>query len=66
MHALVAAILLRMAGLDALDVDTQPQPPYRKLAQAEQRMAAGEGHAVVSADGFGQAKFLEYPLEVNA
>jgi hypothetical protein len=60
-HALVAGILLGMSGHDALDVDTQPQPPY-----PEQRIAAGEGHAVVSMDGFGQAKFFEHPLEVNA
>src|SRR5437899_2346733 len=52
-----------MAGLDALDADPQAQPPYGELAQAEQRMGTGEGHAVVGADGFGQAEVLEHPLE---
>jgi hypothetical protein len=52
-----------MAGLDALDADAQAQPPYGELAQAKQRMGAGERHAVVGADRQGQAELLEHPLE---
>ena len=63
MHALVAAVLLRVAGLDALDLDAEPQPPDRELAQAEEGVGTGEGHAVVGADGAGQAKLLEGALE---
>jgi hypothetical protein len=58
MHALVAAVL-RGAWLDALDVDSKAQPPDGELAQVEQGVGAGEGHAVVGADGFWQAAFLE-------
>jgi hypothetical protein len=37
MHALVPAVLLRLAGLNALDPNPQPQPPDRELAQGKRR-----------------------------
>ena len=59
MHALVAAVLLRVAGLDALDLDAEPQPPDRELAEPVEGIGTGEGDAVVGADGLGQAELLE-------
>ncbi len=50
MHAFVPAILLRMAGLDALDLDAEPQPPDGEFGQVEERIGAGEGDAVVRPD----------------
>jgi len=47
MHALVAAVLLRVPGFDALDADPEPQPPNRKFAQPEEGAAAGEGDAIL-------------------
>jgi hypothetical protein len=55
MHALVAAVLLRTTGLDALDGDAQSQPPDGQLGEIEQGIGAGEGDAVVGSDGGGQA-----------
>jgi hypothetical protein len=37
MDALVTAILFGVTGLDALDVDTQAQPPHGEPGQAEDR-----------------------------
>jgi hypothetical protein len=31
MHALVAAVLLRATGFDALDLDSEPEPPDGEL-----------------------------------
>ena len=62
MHPLVAAVLLRMPGLDALDGDAQAQPPYRELAQAEQGLRTGERHVVIGADCVGQAELVEDAL----
>src|SRR5690349_15108381 len=63
MHALVAAVLLRTAGLDTLDADSKAQPPYRELAQAEEGATAGERHTVVGADRQRETKVLENPLK---
>jgi len=62
-NTVVAAVLLRVAWLDARDVDSGAQPPDGELAQVEQGVGAGEGHAVAGADGFWQAAFLEQTLE---
>ena len=62
-HALVTAVLLRMAGLDAFDGDAEPEPPDRELGEIEQGVGTGEGHAVVGADGERQAALAEQPLE---
>src|SRR3546814_9768123 len=55
-HALVTAVLLRLSRLDALDGDTEPEPPHRQLRQVEEGVGAGEGDAVVGANGVGQAQ----------
>jgi hypothetical protein len=38
MHALMTAVLLLMAGLKALDADTQSQPPDRELGKIGPRV----------------------------
>jgi hypothetical protein len=63
MHAFVAAVLLRMAGSDALNGDAQPQAPYRKLRELKQSMRRGEGNAVIRADAVGQTTLSEKALK---
>jgi hypothetical protein len=50
MHALVAAILLGMTWLDALDADAQAQPPHRQACEAIERVTAAKRDAVVGAN----------------
>ena len=63
MHAFMPAVLLRMAGLNALDRDAQAQPPDRQSRKLEQSMRGSEGHAVVGADRARQAALSEKALK---
>src|SRR5467141_2028714 len=63
MHALMTAVLLRMARLDALNANAQPEPPDRELAQVEERVGGSEGHAIIAADVGRQAALLKKPLK---
>jgi len=58
-QALVPAVLLRVAGPDALDPDAEAQPPDRHAREVVEAVGAGERMAVVRADGGGQAALLE-------
>ena len=63
MHALMAAVLLGMAWLDALQADAQSQPPDREPSEAEERIAGGERYAIVGAYRAGQPELSECALE---
>ena len=62
MKALVAGIVLRMTGERELGRDAQLDPPDVQARQAPHRQA-GEGSAVVGADGLRQPKLAEEALE---
>jgi hypothetical protein len=62
-HTLVATVLLRMARLDALDRNAEPEPPHRQLGEIEQGIGTGKGHAIVGADGQRQAALAEQALK---
>jgi hypothetical protein len=61
----MAAILLRMAGLDAFDANAQAQPPDGELAQMKQGVSGREGHAVVAANVGVQAALLKQALKIR-
>src|SRR5882762_2794955 len=63
MHALMAAVLLGMTGLDAFNSNPQPEPPDSKFAQVKLGVSRSEGHAVVSANVDRQAALLKKPLK---
>ena len=52
-----------LSGLDALDRDAEAEPPDGEPGEIEEAVGAGEGQAVVGADGVGQAALLEEALE---
>jgi len=57
-HALMAAVLLRLAGLDALQADAQTQPPDGQAREPEQSPGGGERRAVVGADRVGKSRSM--------
>jgi len=59
----MTAILLRVAGLNAFDRDSQPQPPYRKLAQTEECMGTRKRDAIIGANSCGNAKLFKNMLK---
>ena len=63
MHAFVAAILLRMAGLDTLNANAEAKPPDGKFAEVEQSMGRCKRDTIVAADVSRQATFLKQPLK---
>ena len=63
MHALVAAVLLRLTRLDALDLDAEPEPPDRQFGEIEEGIGTSERHTVVGADGIWQSGFGEQALK---
>jgi hypothetical protein len=52
MHPLMPAVLFGMSRLDALDGNTQTQPPDGQFAQAEEGAAAGERDTVVHSEQY--------------
>ncbi len=62
-HALVASVLLRIAGLDAFDGDAEAEPPDGKPREIEEAVGRGEGNTIVGADGGGETAFAEETFE---
>src|SRR5215468_9711425 len=52
MHSLMAAFLLRMSRLDALDLNAEPEPPHRQLRQIEQPVGACERQSALGKQPF--------------
>jgi hypothetical protein len=60
----MASILLGVARLDALNSNTESQPPHGQTTEAEKKtMRAGEWHTFVFANTCRQAVLLENPLK---
>jgi hypothetical protein len=47
MHPFMPAVLLRMAGLNALDRDSQSQPPNREFRELKQSMRRSERDTII-------------------
>ena len=62
-HALMPAILLGVAWLDAFDGNAEPQPPDREFREIVEPIGTGKGHAVIRTYGIGQATCPEQGME---
>ena len=63
MHSLMSAVLPRMAGLDALDLDAELSHQTGSFERLNKQLRLAKGNAVVGADGPRQAKLLEDALK---
>jgi hypothetical protein len=63
MHALVAAVLLQLTWLDALDLDAEPQPPDGEFGEVEESIWASARHTIVGADSRRQVTLLKQAME---
>ena len=63
MHAFMAAVLLRVTWLDALNADAQAQPPDVEFAQVKHSVSRSKRHTVIAADVGRQFMFLEKPFK---
>ena len=62
-HALMASVLLGMAGPNAFDRDAEAQPPDGEAGELKQAVRRSEGNAVIRANRQGQAAFPEQAFE---
>jgi hypothetical protein len=62
MHPVPVAVLLWVARLDPLDLDTEAEPPHGELGEAVEGIGGGKGHPIVGADRKREPKVLESPL----
>ena len=62
-HTFMAAVLLRVTGLDELRQDAEADPPGRERGEGGWRLRGSEGQAVVRAYRFGQPVAGEELLE---
>jgi hypothetical protein len=63
MHALMSAVLLRMARFYALDLDAEPEPPDREPAESEKGIGARTWSSIIGADRARQTELLESGLK---
>ena len=62
-HALMPAILLWVAWLDAFDSYAEPEPPDREFREIVEAIGTGKRHAIVLAYGLRQATRPEQGME---